>query len=89
MDALHKLKDLALSDSGFVFDPYSGGTFSANATGLAILRGLKDGLGREALLARLRAEFELGLDDPARDLDEFLGVLRQNGLVPQEFSLER
>jgi len=88
MGDLRKLKDLAISDSGFVFDPYSGQTFSANATGLAILRGLVDGLGREALIARLAEEFEATDEDPDRDLDEFVSVLRQSGLVPHDFVLE-
>ena len=32
------LKRLALSDSGFVFDPVSGNSFTVNGSGLAILR---------------------------------------------------
>ena len=43
MDALTRLSDLAISDSGFVFDPYTGASFSVNLTGLTLLRALKDG----------------------------------------------
>ena len=38
MDVREKLSDLAISDKGFVFDPYTGSTFSLNATGRGIVR---------------------------------------------------
>ena len=50
MDTLQKLRDLAISDSGFVFDPYSGATFTANSSGRAILEALRDGHGRMAIV---------------------------------------
>jgi hypothetical protein len=34
------LVDLAVSESGFVFDPWSGSTFTVNSTGLVLLAGL-------------------------------------------------
>jgi len=42
MSSVQKLKDLAVSDSGFVFDPYTGSTFSVNAAGRLILKGRKE-----------------------------------------------
>jgi hypothetical protein len=81
------LKDLALSDTGFVFDPYSGATFTVYATGLCTLQAIKEGLGRAAIETRLRERFSVGGADPGRDLDEFLGLLRQHGVVPQDFKL--
>ncbi len=36
-------KNLALSDSGFVFDPSTGDSFSTNPIGLEIIRMLKEG----------------------------------------------
>ena len=40
-------KNIALSDSGFVFDPSSGDSFSANPIGLEIIKMLKDGNSKE------------------------------------------
>jgi len=77
----NRLKDLAVSDSGFVFDPHTGSTFSINATGLAIVEGLKQDLGREALIALLRERFETLDEDLPRDVDEFMGLLRQQNLI--------
>jgi len=36
-------KNIALSDSGFVFDPSNGDSFSANPIGLEIITALKEG----------------------------------------------
>ena len=87
MDAMQKLKDLALSDTGFLFDPYTGATFSINESGIQILKGLKEGQDRAAILAALEGFFEVRGDDLPRDLDEFVHLLRNNGLLPADFSL--
>ena len=81
-----RLKDLAVSETGFVFDPYSGATFSLNASALCLLRGLKEGLDREELLARLEELFDVTDADLSRDIEEFLELLRYNGVLPQEGS---
>ena len=83
-----KLKDLAVSETGFVFDPHTGATFTTNACGVVILRGLQEGKSRPELLARLEAAFEIGETDLHRDLDEFIQILRDNGVVPKAFLLD-
>jgi hypothetical protein len=40
------LADLAVSDTGFVFDPFTGTTYTVNSTGLCLLHAFKEGLGR-------------------------------------------
>ena len=61
-----------------------------NATGLAALRALVQGLDRDAVVARLREDFELrdGASGPAsdliRDVDDFMAQLRQAELLPRE-----
>jgi PqqD family protein of HPr-rel-A system len=87
MEPLQKLHDLAVSDTGFVFDPYSGATFSVNATGRVILDALKEDLSRDEILARLEERFDVREDDLERDLGEFVETLRRNELLPREFSL--
>jgi hypothetical protein len=77
-----RLRDLALSDSGFVFDPLTGHTFTVNPTGQLALRCLKQGLSSTATAQRLSAEFIThGDEDPARDLHDFVLQLRECGLV--------
>lgn len=74
------LKSLALSDTGFIFDPRTGHSYTANATGLAVLAAMKQGLTPDAIAARLRTEFDGGVavDD---DVAEFIELVRELGLV--------
>ncbi len=87
MDVQQKLKDLAVSETGFVFDPHTGNSYNTNDTGRTILHALKEGLKREAIVLLLKQSFEIIGDDLERDLDEFLFLLRENGVLPQQFSL--
>lgn len=77
-----RLRDLAVSDSGFVFDPTTGHTYTLNASALAALRALKDGVAPDQIARALGEAFELdGSEDLDRDVLEFLGQLRTQGLV--------
>jgi PqqD family protein of HPr-rel-A system len=76
------LRELALSDSGFVFDPSTGHTFTVNPSGLDLLRWLKDGAEPEEIAQRLADQFELEPgEDPARDVQDFLMQLRECGFI--------
>jgi hypothetical protein len=67
---------LALSDSGFVFDPVSGRSYSVNATGLAVLRLLQKPTGIAEVVEALQARFESDAVTLERDVIEFADVLR-------------
>jgi PqqD family protein of HPr-rel-A system len=80
MDPRHRLKDLAVSESGFVFDPYGGQTYSLNASGRVILEALRRGDDVEAIEAALRDAFEVEPGtDVARDVREYLLRMREQG----------
>lgn len=87
-DATQRLNDLAISDRGFVFDPDTGVTYTLNATGLRILRALKESRGLAATVEALREDFEVPGDmDLERDVLEFVGRMRSQGLLPGDFEL--
>jgi len=83
MDQEHcQLRDLALSDSGFVFDPRTGHTFTVNLTGQFALRCLKDGMSSDEVAKRVHEEFATDEgDDPRRDVQDFVLQLRDCGLL--------
>lgn len=88
-NVLQRLNELAISDAGFVFDPWSGATFNVNPSAKGLLDGLKAGEGRDALIARLQEGFDVSeLTDLRRDVDEFVGILKELGLIPREFILD-
>ena len=80
MEPTQRLRDLAVSESGFVFDPYSGQTYSLNATGRSVLEAVKGGADPAEIERILRQGFEVaGGEDLQRDLSEFLRTLREQG----------
>lgn len=68
---------LALNDSGFVFDPLNGRSFSANAVGLYVLRFLQVSRDVKALLVAIDRDFEVARSVAERDVAEFAGQLRK------------
>jgi hypothetical protein len=83
-----RLKDLAISESGFIFDPLSGSTFTVNATGVCIIHALRDGCRRTEIIARLRGNFAVEGGDLDSDLGDFVRVLVQQGILPHDFTLD-
>ena len=81
------LDQLAISPRGFVFDPRTGATFTVNATGRVLLEGLRDGLGLEGLIGRLRGTFEVDESDLRRDVLEYVRLLKDEGLLAGSFEL--
>ena len=77
-----RLRELAISDTGFVFDPTTGHTYNVNATALVLLRALKVGTSMDGVLGELNASFEVEPgQDLARDVEEFVSRLREQGLI--------
>ena len=75
---LDVLNRLAVSESGFVFDPASGHNFTVNETGLVLLRLLLKEQRLDQILGILRNEFDADPRDIERDVIEFVSALREN-----------
>jgi len=71
------LQRLALNESGFVFDPESGRSFTANAVGLYVLRFLQNHSSADELLASIEVDFDVNRSDAERDITEFSAQLRK------------
>ena len=78
------LKNLAVSSTGFVFDPRSGATFTVNPTGLAILVALRDGASIDEVVDQIGDTFEGAPRSARDDVLDFLQALRAHGLVSAE-----
>lgn len=74
--ALSNLQQLAISESGFIFDPSSGHNFTVNETGLSILRLLQKDNELEPLLKNLKKQYDVPTRELERDVLEFAGLLR-------------
>lgn len=74
-------KNIAISETGFIFNPLTGDSFSVNPTGLFILRKLKEGATIEAITQALNSEYDLEAFIAERDLDDFLTMLKNHQIT--------
>lgn len=74
-------KNIAISDSGFIFDPASGNSFTTNPIGLEIMDVLKKGGSEKEIIEKIVQGYEV---DPAtfeKDLYDFMNVLAKLKLL--------
>jgi len=66
---------LILSESGFVFDPVTGNSLTVNATGMAILRQLRQDSNVKRAIFALQKHFNVISRVAERDVIEFTNLL--------------
>ncbi len=76
-----KVKHLAISEDGFIFDPTTGNSFTTNETGLFILRMLREGKTPEEIVKALSAEYDVDEGEAERDVLDFMEKLRRYKLL--------
>lgn len=74
-------KNIAISDSGFVFNPTTGDSFSLNSIGLDILQFLKDEKGEDEIKSTLQAWYDIDRDTVDKDYYDFVKMLGQHKLL--------
>ena len=70
-----KLKSLAISENGFIFDPETGYSYKVNTTAHIILKQLQQGNTREEIIEMILAEFDTNKDQAESDYAHFLSML--------------
>ncbi|MBP7510364.1 MAG: PqqD family protein [Bacteroidia bacterium] len=68
-------KNIAVSESGFIFNPLSGDSFSTNPLGQEIIRLLKEEKSRAEIVTTLSAKYEAESSTIEKDLTDFFQVL--------------
>lgn len=74
-------KNIAVSDSGFVFNPTTGDSFSLNGIGLDILQFLKEEKSEDEIKSTLQAWYNIDRDTVDKDYYDFLKMLGQYKLL--------
>jgi hypothetical protein len=77
-------KNIAISDSGFIFNPTTGDSFTTNAIGLEILQLLKDGEPVDTIADTLCGRYASEQNTIDKDLAEFLLTLRHNKMILED-----
>ena len=77
-------KDLAVSETGFLFDPNTGESYNLNKTGQFIFKQLAENRSQEEILKIVLDKYDIDNQVLNRYLDEFLMMLRQFNLIEKE-----
>lgn len=69
-------KNIALSDSGFVFNPSTGESFSVNPIGVEILQLLREGKNKDQIKAGIIEQYQVDDATFERDFDDFANMMK-------------
>jgi len=75
------LKNIAVSDSGFLFNPATGESYSLNPIGLEIMELIKKNMTEQEICSVLLERYDAEAGIVERDIHDFLHLLRQNQLL--------
>ena len=76
--------NVAISESGFLFLPTTGESFTVSEVGRAILLGLQEGKNGGEIVHSVVQEFEIDAATVERDLRDFMNQLQQYRLVSND-----
>jgi hypothetical protein len=80
-----KIKNnVAVSDSGFIFNPDSGESFTVNPIGVEIIKLLKEGKDVATITAELQKTYATDAQTLEKDAEDFIGLLRNFSIAENE-----
>ena len=74
-------RNIAVSETGFIFNPSTGDSFSANPVGQDVIRLLKEGKNREEISKAVQEKYAIDAASVDKDMDDFLMMLRNYQLL--------
>jgi len=74
-------KNIAVSDSGFLFNPSTGDSYSVNPVGLEMLRLLKEGKKDSLIIDYIQNNYLIARDTIEKDLYDFKNMLESYKLI--------
>ena len=77
-------KNVAVSESGYVFNPSTGESFSINPTGIEIFNMIKEQKPFEEISAYVAKKYNTDKDTFEKDYNDFVGLLKQYQLIEAE-----
>ncbi|MBN1760474.1 MAG: PqqD family protein [Chitinispirillaceae bacterium] len=77
----NRLRTLAISESGFIFDPYSGHSYTTNKTGQFIISRLKEGDSVSMITTGMIERFEVHPETCEQDILQMVDTLQNYSLV--------
>jgi hypothetical protein len=77
-------RNIAISESGFLFDPTGGESYSLNELGLEIINLLREKRSNQEITSLITDKYDVEKDDFEKYYYDFLGMLKQFKLLEDE-----
>jgi hypothetical protein len=76
--------NIAVSDSGFVFNPDTGESFTVNPIGVEIINLLKESKETSEISNQVRVKYTVDQPTFEKDFDDFIGLMRNYSLIEND-----
>jgi len=76
--------NIAVSDSGFVFNPDTGESFTVNPIGVEIINLLKESNETSEISNQVRLKYTVEQPTFEKDFDDFIGLMRNYSLIEND-----
>lgn len=77
-------KNIAISESGFIFNPMTGDSFSANPVGRDILQWMREEKSTEEIVLQLQQKYKVDAAVAEKDLYDFMLMLKTYQLIQDD-----
>lgn len=77
-------KNIAISESGYIFNPSTGESFSVNPIGIEIFNFIKEGKQFDEIEQLVLSKYNTDKDTFDKDYHDFIGFLKQFILLEQD-----
>jgi hypothetical protein len=77
-------KNIAISESGYVFNPSSGESFTVNPIGIELVNMIRDEKSYEEISKTMLAKYNTDNDTFEKDYQDFIGLLKSYQLLENE-----
>ena len=81
---MHIKNNIAISDSGFIFNPGSGESFSVNPISRKIMQWIKEEKSQEEIIEMILENYAIDRDTVEKDLYDFMELLKLYHLTEEE-----
>ena len=78
---MHIKSDIAISDSGFVFNPATGESFTVNPIGAEVIQLLKENKSIQEATEFILERYNVDETSVEKDLNDFVAMLKHNSIV--------
>jgi hypothetical protein len=77
-------KNIAISETGFLFNPSTGDSFSTNPIGQKVILWLQTGLSQDEIVANIQDEYSIDKDTAEKDIQDFFSLLKSSQIWKDE-----